>query len=122
MSEHSPTTVNGYQADLQYDHTAAAARKLRLGGVSPNRRKFRRPSISPEVFEAAPAPVGYACGVLYFAVAEVMLDRPRVSPIVGQFVAGGVAQHVRMHRECDAGFQPGPDAPPLAARNGVTSA
>jgi hypothetical protein len=36
-----------------------------------------------------------------------MLDSPRVLPVVGQLVAGGVAQHVRMDRELDAGLASG---------------
>jgi hypothetical protein len=36
-----------------------------------------------------------------------MLDRPRVLPVVGQLVAGGVAQHVRMDRELDASLASG---------------
>jgi hypothetical protein len=37
----------------------------------------------------------------------IMLDSPRVLPVVGQLVAGGVAQHVRMDRELDAGLASG---------------
>jgi len=34
--------------------------------------------------------------MLNVAVPQIMLDSPRVLPVVGQLVAGGVAQHVRM--------------------------
>ncbi len=37
-----------------------------------------------------------------------MLDRPRILPVVGQLVARGVAQHVRVNLELDAGLTPGP--------------
>jgi hypothetical protein len=36
-------------------------------------------------------------------MAEVMLDRSCVSSVVGEFVAGGVAQHVWVYREFDTG-------------------
>src|ERR1035441_2396540 len=64
------------------------------GGVSPNRRNFRRAlpgaSISPEVLEPIRREFGIAGGVLDVAVAQVMLDRPCVLPVVGQLIAGGV--------------------------------
>jgi hypothetical protein len=41
-------------------------------------------------------------------MAEVMLDRPCVLSVVGEFVAGGVAQHVRVYRELDTGPLSGP--------------
>ena len=41
-------------------------------------------------------------------MAQIMLDRPCVLSIVGEFVAGGVAQHVRVYRELDAGPLSGP--------------
>lgn len=36
-----------------------------------------------------------------------MLDGSRILPVIGQLVAGGVAQHVRMNLECDAGLASG---------------
>ena len=36
-----------------------------------------------------------------------MLDCPRVVPVVGEFVAGRMAQHVRMDRKLDAGLPSG---------------
>jgi hypothetical protein len=57
------------------------------GGVSPNPRNFRWPlpggSISPEVLEPIWSEFGIAGGVLDVAVPQVMLDRPRVLPVVG---------------------------------------
>ena len=68
--------------------------KYRTRGVSPNRRNFRRAlpgaSISPEVLEPIRREFGIAGGVLDVAVAQVMLDRPCVLPVVGQLIAGGV--------------------------------
>src|SRR5450755_4304230 len=49
------------------------------------------PSIPPKLFETVGREFGVAGSVLYIAVAEVMLDRPRVLSVVGQLVAGGVA-------------------------------
>jgi len=40
--------------------------------------------------------------VLNVVVAEVMLDRPRILSVVGQLVAGGVSQHMRVDRELEA--------------------
>jgi len=36
-------------------------------------------------------------------VAEVRLQRPGIDPVIGEFKAGGVAQHVRMDREAELG-------------------
>jgi hypothetical protein len=41
--------------------------------------------------------------VLNVAVTEVVLQRARVLPIVGEFEAAGVPQHVRVHRETKRG-------------------
>ncbi len=49
-----------------------------------------------------------------------MLDRPRILPVVCQLVASGVAQHVRVNLELDAGLTPGP-ADNLAHRIGGES-
>jgi len=53
----------------------------------------------PKILEPIRCQLGVARGVLDVAVAQVLLDRPRVLSIVRQFVARGMAQHVRMHRE-----------------------
>ena len=39
---------------------------------------------------------------------EVLLNRSRVVAVVGQFVAGRTAEHVRMNRELKAGLASGP--------------
>jgi len=46
--------------------------------------------------------------VLDVTVAEVMLNGPRVLAVVRQLVAGGMAQHVGVDRERDAGVATGP--------------
>ena len=53
----------------------------------------------PKILEPVRCQLGVARGVLDVAVAQVLLDRPHVLSIVRQFVACGMAQHVRMHRE-----------------------
>ncbi len=65
-------------------------------------------SITPEVFESIRCQLGIAGGVLDVAVSEVLLDRTRILPVVGQFVSCGVAQHVWVNLERDAGFAPSP--------------
>ena len=68
---------------------------------------IRRGLIAPEIFEPICRQFGVAGGMLNVAVPQIMLDRPRVLAVVGQLVAGGVAQHVRMDGELDAGFASG---------------
>ena len=65
-------------------------------------------SITPEVFESIRCQFGIAGGVLDVAVSQVLLDRPGILPIVGQFVSGGVAQHMWVNLERDAGLAPSP--------------
>src|ERR1035441_1295554 len=60
-------------------------------------------SITPEVFESIRCHLGLAGGVLDVAVSEVLLDRSRILPVVGQFVSGGVAQHMWVNLERDSG-------------------
>jgi hypothetical protein len=55
---------------------------------------IRRGLIAPEILEPICRQFGVAGGMLNVAVPQIMLDRPRVLPVVGQLVAGGVAQHV----------------------------
>ena len=50
-------------------------------------------------------------------MAQIMLDRPRILAIVGELIAGSVAQHVGVNRELDAGLSSGP-ADDLAHRIG----
>ena len=59
---------------------------------------IRRGLIAPEILEPICRQFSVAGGMLNVAVPQIMLDRPRVLPVVGQLVAGGVAQHVRMDR------------------------
>ncbi len=39
-------------------------------------------------------------------MSQVSLDRPRILPVIGQFVSCGVAQHMWMNLERDAGLAP----------------
>src|SRR5664279_5170315 len=65
-------------------------------------------SFTPEVFETIRCQLGIAGGVLEVAVSQVLLDCPRILPVVGQFVSGGVAQHMWVNLERDAGLAPSP--------------
>jgi hypothetical protein len=51
----------------------------------------------PEVFEAGGGELRIANRVLKVLVAEIGLQGARVVPRIGQRIAAGVAQHVRMH-------------------------
>jgi len=72
---------------IYMDAVLQQLRREGYGGVSPNPRNFRwrlpRGSISPEVLEPIWSEFGIAGGVLDVAVPQVMLDRPRVLPVVG---------------------------------------
>src|SRR5262245_37285132 len=71
-----------------YTCCCASLRKCRAVGCSP--------SVPPEVFEPRRAQCGVARRVGDGDMA------PGVDPIVGQFVAAGVPQHVEMYRERQA--------------------
>ena len=62
--------------------------------------------LPPQLFEPRRVGGGVADGVLDVAMAEVVLDQPGVRALVGQGVAAGVAQHVRIGGQ----GQPGPFA------------
>src|SRR6516165_2199744 len=68
----------------------------------------RAPSSSapPKVLEAVGCHVGVPNGVLDVLVAEVVLQGPRVVPIIGQFEPAGMAKHVRVEREWPLGGLP----------------
>jgi hypothetical protein len=76
-------------------------------GCKPKPRKFHNPfnisvldefqSASGSVLPKIPEPVRSQ-------VCEVLLNRPRVLPIVGEFVTGRMTQHVRMNGEVEAGL------------------
>jgi len=55
------------------------------------------------MLKAIRSQVGVPRGVLDVAMPEVMLNRPCVVAVVRQFVAGRMAEHMRMNREPDAG-------------------
>src|SRR5262245_63225012 len=59
---------------------------------------------TPEVLKSRRRQLGVAHGALNVAVAEVSLQRPRVVAFVGQRVAAGMPQHVRVRLECEFGL------------------
>src|SRR5664279_6441171 len=59
-------------------------------------------SVAPEILEPVRRQIRVACGVLNIAMPEVLLDRSRVLPVVGELVAGRMTQHVRMNRKREA--------------------
>src|ERR1700756_2709825 len=60
------------------------------------------PALTPEVFEPRLAQFRVARRVLDGAVAEPVLNCPRVVPLVGQGIAAGVPQHVDVNFEREA--------------------
>jgi len=50
-------------------------------------------------------------------VTEIVLDRPRVLPIIGELVAAGMSQHVAVDQERETRSLAGTGNHPLIARN-----
>ncbi len=61
------------------------------------------PLVFPECFETARGQLRIADGVGDVPVAQVLLDRARVVSLVSQLETAGVAEHVGMNREGEAG-------------------
>lgn len=61
-------------------------------------------SVLPEPTEAVGGELSVAHCVLDVAVPEVVLNCARVSPVVGEFEASRVPEHVRMDRKLETGF------------------
>ena len=57
----------------------------------------------PKILEPLLAQFGVAGGVLDGAVTKPILNRPRVVSFIGQRVAAGVAEHVYVNLEREAG-------------------
>jgi hypothetical protein len=57
----------------------------------------RVPLHSPKIFKSRRRQFGVAHGVLNVLVAQVRLEGPRIMPLIGQRIAAGVTQHVRMN-------------------------
>ena len=55
--------------------------------------------VAPEPFEAVGSELRIPDGVLNVSMAEVVLDRTGVVPLVGELEAAGMTQHVRVHME-----------------------
>lgn len=70
-----------------------------FGDVTTLRNKISLVLISPESLEAFGRQLGVSDGVGNVLVTEIMLNRPCVLAVVGQFVPSGVAQHVWVNRE-----------------------
>ena len=64
--------------------------------------------LTPEVFEPLLTQFGVAGGMLDGAVAEPVLNGPRVVSLIGQRVAAGMAKHVHVNFEREAGAFPNP--------------
>ena len=60
---------------------------------------FEGALIPPEVLEAIRRKLRVSHSVLDVLVPQVMLNRPRVVPIVSELITGRVSQHVRMNRK-----------------------
>ena len=60
-------------------------------------------SVLPEILEPLRRQLGVAYCVHDVLVPEVMLERSRVTSIVGELVAAGMAKHVRMYWEMKLG-------------------
>lgn len=56
-------------------------------------------SIFPKIFESLRTQFRIAHGVRDVPMPQVLLNRPRVVPLIGKLVAGGVPEHVRMDGE-----------------------
>ena len=65
-------------------------------------------SILPKILKPVRGQIRVPRRVLDVAMPEVLLNRSRVVAVVGQFVAGRTAEHVRMNRELKAGLACGP--------------
>jgi hypothetical protein len=71
-------------------------------GTGPLRCGERAALVSEEVLEPRRCHFGVPHGVLDVLVAEVVLYRPRVVPVIGQLEPASVPQHVRVCREAEA--------------------
>src|SRR6476619_6147749 len=60
-------------------------------------------SVLPEALETIRRQLRVAHGVHDVLVAEVMLEGPRIPPVIGEFVSAGMPEHVRMDRELELG-------------------
>ena len=60
-------------------------------------------ALSPEILEPVGRHFRISRGVHDALVAEVVLERPGIVPIVGELVPAGVPEHVRVYREWHSG-------------------
>ena len=67
------------------------------------RRPVKRQSVLPEASEPVRGKLSVTHRMLDIFVAEVVLQRSGIDPLVCQLEAAGMAQHVRMHAKCHLG-------------------
>jgi hypothetical protein len=79
--------------------TAIASRAATMSAPEITTRIDRATSVLPKAVELARGQLGVPDCVLNVPVLEVMLQGPGVLPIICEFEAAGVAQHVRVNRE-----------------------
>lgn len=65
-------------------------------------------SVLPEILEPIRRHLGVSNRVHDIFMPQVVLEGPSIMPIVGQLVASGVPEHVRMDREPKLSRLPGP--------------
>src|SRR5262249_45015165 len=69
------------------------------GVLIPDWVSLARSSILPEAVEPARGQLGVPDRVLNVPVPEIMLQSPRVLPVIRQLEAAGMPQHMRVNRE-----------------------
>ena len=88
-------------AKLPYGATSAlacadlATPRAYSGGVAPCLCRL----IVPEILKALWGQLGIPDGMLDVPMAEILLERPRVDPFIGEIKATGMPEHVGMHGE-----------------------
>jgi hypothetical protein len=79
-------------------------------------------ALSPEILEPIGRHLGVAGGMHDALMAEIMLKRPGIMPIVGELVPAGVPEHVRVNREWHLGSLTEPLDEPVEADGAHRSA
>ena len=98
-----PASVTKLALDGESASTAASAKMIRVSShacVLPVQDALMRSSlVLPEPLEPIRGQLRVPCRVLNIPVPEVVLNRPRVVPVIGELVPAGVTQHVGMNRK-----------------------
>jgi hypothetical protein len=79
--------------------TAIASTAATMSAPEITTRIDRATSVRPKAIEPARGQLGVPDGVLNVPMPEVMLQGAGVLPLICEFEAAGVAQHVRVNRE-----------------------